>query len=137
MNKDIRNDSTSRAARAETLRITALIEQAPNPMIVVDNLGRIRLLNQQAQTLFGYSTADLANQPIELLIPSDLRAGHVQLRNQYLKSPAARPMRAALTLRCIRKDHTEFLAQISLRPLQTADGMLIAAAIAPGPETAE
>ncbi|HUN28228.1 MAG TPA: PAS domain S-box protein, partial [Alphaproteobacteria bacterium] len=46
-----------------------LLEYAPDATLIVDSEGRIRLLNAQAERLFGYYREELIGHPIEMLIP--------------------------------------------------------------------
>ncbi len=87
------------------------------------------LVNAQTEELLGYRREELIGQRVELLIPIGLRGGHVTERDRFLQEPRARPMGAGQDLRARRKDGSEFLAEISLSPVRTAGGLLIAASI--------
>ncbi|MDX1611898.1 MAG: PAS domain S-box protein, partial [Candidatus Thermoplasmatota archaeon] len=50
-------------------RFRDLLEAAPDAMILVEEDGRIVLVNQQTEDLFGYSRNALIGEPIETLIP--------------------------------------------------------------------
>ncbi|HZR22984.1 MAG TPA: PAS domain S-box protein [Vicinamibacterales bacterium] len=107
-----------------------IIEAAPNAMIVVDSMGRIRQVNQLAERMFGYLEHDVLRQPVELLVPPQLRAAHVSNRTDYMRQPHTRPMAADHDLACMRSDGTEFRAMIALRPIVVDDITMIAVAIA-------
>ena len=110
-------------------KFRALLEAAPDAMVIVDERGRIELVNAQAEQLFGYSRAEMVGQPIELLVPEPARAAHAAHRRAYLGAPGTRPMGAGLLLHARRKDGREFPVEISLSPLQTEDGLLTIGAI--------
>ncbi|MET9046468.1 MULTISPECIES: ATP-binding protein [unclassified Streptomyces] len=67
--------------------------------------------------------------PVELLAPGRLRAHHTEHRNAYAHKQRVRPLGAGLDLYGLRKDGTEFQVEISLSPLETADGLLVSAAV--------
>jgi PAS domain S-box-containing protein len=98
-------------------------------MVIVDAAGKIVLINSQSEKLFGYSRQELLGSRIERLIPARFAERHVQHTSGFFRDPHSRPMGADLDLYAVRKDGQEFPVEISLSPLQTADGLLVTAAI--------
>ena len=109
--------------------VQAVLHAAPDAMIITDADGTMRLVNQQAERVFGYTAAELIGQPIELLLPERLRAIHRQHRADYLAHAHSRPMGVSLELVGRRKDGAEFAVEVSLSPLHTIDGLLITSVI--------
>ncbi len=122
----IRDITDQRKAEA---KFRGLLESAPDAMVIADASGRIVLVNAQAERLLGYDRAEMLNQPVEMLIPHRFRSGHVQHRDRYVETARPRPMGAGAELYALRKDGTEIPVEISLSPLKTAEGMLVASAI--------
>ncbi|MFJ5228509.1 SpoIIE family protein phosphatase [Kitasatospora sp. NPDC088391] len=110
-------------------RFRTLLEAAPDAMVIVDAAGTITLVNAQTEALFGYPRRELLGRPVELLVPARFRAHHVRHRDDYAANRQARPMGAGLDLHGRRRDGTEFPVEISLSPLETADGLVFSAAV--------
>ncbi|MEU6221940.1 PAS domain S-box protein [Streptomyces sp. NPDC047022] len=120
-------DVSERKAAEERFR--GLLEAAPDAIVIVDDTGIIRLINAQTEALFGYRREELLGHPVELLVPGRFRTHHTEHRNAYAHNQQVRPMGAGLELYGLRKDGTEFPVEISLSPLETADGLLVSAAV--------
>jgi len=106
-------------------RAEALLESAPDPVVIVDRKGRIAVVNARVEAVFGYPRAELLGQPVEMLIPERLHAAHVKQRSAYQEDPHARAMGAGQDLYARRKDGSEFAVDVSLSPLATPEGTLI------------
>jgi two-component system NtrC family sensor kinase len=107
----------------------ALLEGAPDAVIIVDEAGSILIANGQAGRLFGYDVGDLIGQPVERLLPSHLRERHVRHRYSYVGDPHTRPMGNGLDLIAQRKDGSIFPVEISLSSMSTTDGLLVTSVI--------
>ena len=107
----------------------AMLEAAPDAIVAVDPSGRITLVNAQTERLFGYRREELLGQLVEILVPEQARDVHPRYRMRYLGEPKPRPMGAGIELSALRRDGTQFPAEISLSAIETDDGSLVAAAI--------
>jgi PAS domain S-box-containing protein len=115
-------DITERKLAEERLRETeqffrSVLELAPDALMVVDSKGLIQLTNAQGEKLFGYTRDELIGQPVEMLVPTDVRAEHDGLRAAFHRSPVAREMGADRELRGLHKDGSAFPIEVGLSPL--------------------
>lgn len=107
----------------------ALLHSAPDAIVIVDVDSHIVLVNRQAEQMFGYSSAELLGQVIELLLPERLRAVHERHRTGYTTNPHTRPMGEGMELVARRKDGSELAVEVSLSPLHTEERLLITSII--------
>lgn len=110
--------------QASLARARALLEAAPDPVVIADAEGRITLINERTETAFGYVRAELLGQPFEMLIPEYLDGAHVAHRAPYQEIPQVRTMGVGRDLFARRKDGSEFAVDVSLSPLETPEGTL-------------
>ncbi len=111
------------------MRMRGLLEAAPDAMVLVANDGVIVLANHQTERLFGYKREELVGRPVEVLVPERFRRAHPGHRGAYFHDLRTRPMGAGLDLFALRKDGTEFPAEISLAPVTTNEGTYVTAAV--------
>jgi two-component system, NarL family, sensor histidine kinase UhpB len=102
-----------------------LFDSAPNGVMVVDNQGRVVLLNAQIKDKFGYAAEELVGKQVEVLIPERFRGEHVGLRRTFTLDPQARPMGEGRALFGLRKDGTEFPVEIGLNPINSGAEKLV------------
>jgi PAS domain S-box-containing protein len=120
-------DITERKQADQKFR--GLLESAPDAMVVMDQQGRIVLVNAQMERLFGYRREDLLGQDVVILMPERFRSRHSLRRPGYFAHPRVRAMSQDLELYGLRSDGTEFPVEISLSPLQTEEGTLVSGAV--------
>ncbi len=106
-----------------------LLKLAPDAMIILDDEGRISIVSDQVEKMFGYSREELTGRPIEILLPARLRQRHREHREGFAREPKVRPMGIGLDLRARRKDGSEFAVEISLSPIQSASGNFVSSVI--------
>lgn len=120
-------DTTQR--KKERQELQAILESAPDAMVVVDVNRRIKFVNSQTERIFGFDRSELLGEVIEILMPERFRAGHPEKFKSFVNDCDVRPMGAGLKLFGRRKDGAEFPVEVSLSPVETDDGLLISSAI--------
>src|SRR5687768_14089426 len=67
------SDSVSKAViadlEAKEKEFRALLDSAPDPMVISNAEGIIEMINRQTEVLFGFSHNDIVGQPISMLVP--------------------------------------------------------------------
>jgi PAS domain S-box-containing protein len=123
---DARRTNAERDLRASEEKFRALLESTPDAMIITDREGSIVLVNAQAEALFGYRREELLGQPVENLVPHDVRAGHRDHRAAFAAAPQLREMHHRLTgIRGLKKNGESFHAGITLNAIRTPDGLRV------------
>lgn len=102
-----------------------LFNSAPNGVMVVDDHGRIMLLNARMEQNFGYYSGELIGKTVEVLVPERFRSAHVGFRQAFGRDPKTRPMGEARDLYGLRKDGTEFPVEIGLNPIDSGGDRLV------------
>ncbi len=110
-------------------RFRTLLESAPDAMVIIDASGNIVMINRRAEELFGYHRDEITGQPIEMLMPQRFRERHPERIRAFFSSPSARPMGSGLELFGCNKAGLEFPVEISLSPIETGDGTLVASSL--------
>jgi len=121
-------DITARKLEEERFRL--VVETTPNGMIMVDASGKIVLVNQLTESLFGFSRAELIGQPVELLIPPRFRKNHPHHRSEYVKDANPHPvMGKGRELWGRHKNGREIPIEVGLNPIETQEGRFILSSI--------
>jgi PAS domain S-box-containing protein len=105
------------------------LEAAPDAMVVVNQRGEIVLLNVQAEKQFGYSRDELVGQKVKNIIPQGFAERLIADATRSTAEALAQQIGMGIELSGRRKDGSEFPIEIMLSPLESAEGILITAAI--------
>ncbi|WP_042301123.1 sensor domain-containing diguanylate cyclase [Paraburkholderia kururiensis] len=90
--KAVKTEKAAKAAPASPLadelqasaaRYRAVVDSAYDAIVAIDQQHNITLFNRAAENLFGYTSAEVLGQPIEMLLPERFRAGHSQRVRQF------------------------------------------------------
>jgi PAS domain S-box-containing protein len=123
-----RKDAEKHLAQMEG-RYRGLLEAAPDAMVVVNQRGEIVLLNLQAEKQFGYRRDELVGQKVKNIIPDGFAERLVADDLRSAEDALAQQIGAGIELTGRRKNGSDFPIEIMLSPLESADGILVTAAI--------
>jgi PAS domain S-box-containing protein len=129
----IRNISMRKAAEKHLAqmegRYRGLLEAAPDAMVVVNQDGEIVLLNVQAEKQFGYRRDELVGQKVKNIIPEGFAERLVADALRSVEDALAQQIGTGIELTARRKDGSEFPIELMLSPLESAEGILVTAAV--------
>jgi PAS domain S-box-containing protein len=124
----VRKNAEKHLAQMEG-RYRGLLEAAPDAMVVVNQGGEIVLLNLQAEKQFGYHRDELVGQKVKNIIPEGFAERLIADGTRTAAAALAQQIGTGIELSGRRKDGSEFPIEIMLSPLESAEGILVTAAI--------
>ena len=114
-------DITERKRIEEQFKV--VVESAPFGLVMVDESGAMLLVNPELEKQFGYSQRELLGQPIELLVPERFRHRDPAHRQSFHRALTSRAAGEERDLYGLRKDGSEFPAEIALNPIDSSFGL--------------
>jgi len=115
--------------RKSEARLKGFLDSAPDAMVIVGSDGKIILANTQTETLFGYTASELLGMPVEAMIPEQVRERHLSHRASFVKTPKKFIAGIGNEVCALRKDGSEFFAEISISHHPVGDEMVVLCAI--------
>jgi PAS domain S-box-containing protein len=118
-----------RETNASVAKNRALLEAAPDALVVVNTAGEIVLLNAQAEKQFGYRREELVGQAVITIIPEGFAERLIPDATRTVAEALHQHIGTGIELNARHKNGTDFPIEIMLSPLETPDGILVTAAI--------
>jgi len=119
----VANRSEQRRQQGDA-RLRAIFDASPDAQLICDTHGIIQQANAQVERLLGYTTAELVNQSIEMLVPENCREMHPKQRIAFAQAPTARQMGQVQGVKAKRKNGSECDVEISLSRIESEHGFL-------------
>ena len=94
-----------------------IMAASADALILVDDSGSIVFVNQRATEVFGYAEDEMLGNPVEMLVPTNMRDLHASHRNEYHDAPHSRPLVSGISLKAQHKDGRQFDVEIALTPI--------------------
>jgi PAS domain S-box-containing protein len=124
----VRRNAEKHLAQMEG-RYRGLLEAAPDAMVVVNKAGEIVLLNVQAENQFGYHRDELVGQKMTNIVPEGFAERLIADALRSSEDALAQQIGTGIELTGRRKNRSEFPIEMMLSPLESAEGILVTAAI--------
>ncbi|HIV70935.1 MAG TPA: PAS domain S-box protein [Candidatus Aquabacterium excrementipullorum] len=119
------------AARSLAVReaeLVAIIRNAPDAYISMDEAGRITEWNRQAEEMLGWERAEAVGQELDrVIVPEALREAHRHGLKRYLSTGVAKVLNQRVELAALRRDGTEVPVEIRITALPSDKGQLFCA----------
>ena len=115
--------------KPENANFRGVLEAAGDASVAVDRGGLIALVNEEAEELFGYTSGELIDQPVDVLVPQPTPRPPAQKGSRRAGGQDTIQTGVGTPLEGRRKDGSEFPVEISLSAIETDKGPLVSAAI--------
>lgn len=100
--------------------LESIIDHLPDALLLISSDYKIVFANQAAAAVFGYAIDELLDQAVDVLVPERFRATHGQDASACSSQDGPRAMGLARDIHALRKDGSEFPAEIHLNQLPGA-----------------
>lgn len=130
----VSRDITEHKATEESLRhseqqFRAVVESSPNGVLMIDESGRITLVNKEIERAFGYSRRELIGKAAEVLLPQTHANDHLKFRQYFVHSPQGQLPDKPTNITGLHKDGREFPIQVGLTPVRAGSGAYVLATV--------
>ncbi len=116
--RDMQKAQAEQALHDTEVQITAIFENAPDVVVVIDKEGRITKWNPQAENLFGWNKAEVINKLLsETIIPPQFRESHQKGLRRYIETGESSILGKTIELFAVKKDNTEIDVSLSISPM--------------------
>lgn len=95
-------------------RHASFVRSSPNAVICVTGAGIISEWNNGARVMFGYAPDEAIGQSLDIIIPEQMRAAHHAGMQRNLQGRSAGIVGNTVELRALRRDGSEFPAEITV-----------------------
>lgn len=99
-------------------RFRMIFNAAPDAIFLLDASGNIVMANSTAEKMLGYRHDEMVGQPVEMLVPDNLRSTHTKQREQYTDHLEPRVMTALPDLHARHKNGEAIPVSISLSRIE-------------------
>ncbi len=113
----------------ELSRFKALLESSPEATLIVDQSGVVKMVNAEAEKVFGLPRSRLENNSIDQLIPLEFRGAHSMYLKAYMSSPQNRRMAPSRQLFALKGSGEEFPVEISLSAVPMEEELLVSVSL--------
>lgn len=106
-----------------------LVAETSDGILISDRDGIIRLWNGGCERIFGHSAKDAVGNPLDIIIPENLRNRHRQGHDQTMRTGQTRyGAGELLSVPALRKDGSRISVEFSITPFRDGEGRIVALA---------
>ena len=120
-------EPTGARAHAGFNLFRAIVEQAPDAIILADRDGLIRICNRGAETIFGHSAAEVLGSSLDVIVPERFRSGHWEGFHRAIDSGLTKYGNRVLTTRSVHKDGSKLYVDLSFGLMRDDTGAVTGA----------
>ncbi len=124
-----RRDVMMRALKQDEKKFKALLESPPDVMIILNRTSHIVFVNSATERMFGYGLEELLGKTFQMLVPEKSQGEIAEFYKHFFTNPEMRETMLQREISCLRKDGSEFPAEINSSPIETLQGPVIGVAI--------
>ena len=104
----------------------AIVAHLPDALVFADPEGIVRIWNERAEMLFGYSAQEAIGQSLDLIIPEHLRERHWQGYRRAIAAGRTRPDARPMLTRATHKDGGKLYVEFAFA-IVTEEGRVLGA----------
>jgi diguanylate cyclase len=120
----------ARSLATREAELVAIIRNAPDAYISMDESGRVTEWNRQAEEMLGWERSETLGQALDqLIIPEALREAHQHGLKRYLKTGVGKVLNQRVELSALRRDGTEVPVEVRITALVSDSGRMFCAFI--------
>ena len=111
-------------------RYQAVVQSAYDGIITIDENQNIKMINESAKDIFGFSETEVIGKPLTKLIPQKFRTKHKEYVEGFKKSLVdSRPMQSRASVRGLRKNGNEFPIEVTISKIHLEENIEMTAVI--------
>jgi len=107
--------------------IRAVVEQAPDAIIVTNDAGDIRIWNNRAVEIFGFSVGEVLEGNLNLIIPEYLRPAHWRGFHEAVTAGKTKSKGRSVLSRAVHKSGKKLYVELSFAILVDKGGKALGA----------
>jgi len=108
---------------SEESRLRAITGSAQDAILMINHQGKISFVNPATEKIFGYSSDEMINANLHLLLaPERYHSKHALAFAHFIKTGQGEALGKTLELEARKKDGNEISIELSLSPMKLADG---------------
>ena len=105
-----------------------IVKHTQEAIIFADRNGSIQFWNAGAETLFGYSAAEVIGEPLDLIIPKRLQARHTEGYRHVIATGYTQYSQKLLAVPAMRKDGTRISIEFTVVLIRDSAGDILGVA---------